>query len=248
MFDPNWRLIREMAQEPFLLQCSVWRTYKPDLIIAGALFSAEHFTQNLFEEYAIAQSINLDQAVIKRKAEHLAGRYCAKQALEQHFEENQVICDIPSGKHREPIWPASVLGSITHTNTYALCAIGDSKDFLGIGIDMEEILEINLAKELAEQIHNKQELKLLTINNFPSNFATTLLFSAKESIFKALYNNVSEYFGFEVARLSNVIPAKRSLTFSLDKKFCDKYKLVSHIDCTYSLFENKVLTMCVVNV
>lgn len=245
MFDPNWRLITQMAQEPFVLDCSVWRTCQPDLIIATALFSAEHFTKNLFQEYAIAQSANLEQAVIKRQAEHLAGRYCAKQALKQHFSENQEICDIPSGKHREPMWPANVLGSITHTNTYALCAIGDSESFHGIGIDMEEILGINCAKELAEQIHNQQELKLLMLNNFSTNLATTLLFSAKESIFKALYNNVSEYFGFEVARLSKVVPAKQSLTFSLDKNFCDKYRLDSHIDCTYSLFENKVLTLCV---
>ncbi|MBQ4859997.1 4'-phosphopantetheinyl transferase superfamily protein [Pseudoalteromonas sp. MMG007] len=246
MFEPNWLLITQRAQDSFVLQCSVWRTEQPDLIISGVQFSAERFTQSLFQEYAIVQNINLDQAVIKRKAEYLAGRYCAKQALKQHFGENQAICDIPSGKHREPIWPTGVLGSITHTNTYALCAIGDIESLNGIGIDMEEILETNNAKELAQQIHDQQELKLLTLNNIPINFSTTLIFSAKESIFKALYNNVSGYFGFEVARLSKVDTARQSLTFCLDKNFCDKYRLVSHVDCTYFLFENKVLTLCVI--
>lgn len=246
MFEPNWCLITQKALDNFVLQLSVWRTSQPRIIIAGAQFCAGHFTQDLFQKYAIAHSVNLEQAVIKRKAEYLAGRYCAKLALRNHFGENQIICDIPSGKHREPVWPASVLGSITHTNTYALCAIGDCNSFQGIGIDLEEIMETNNANQLAEQVHDQHELKLLTANNFPANFATSLLFSAKESIFKALYNNVSEYFGFDVARLCSIVPAKRSLTFRLDEAFCDKYRLASHVDCTYYHFNSGILTLCVI--
>lgn len=246
MYDPNWSLIKQSALDNFLLQLSIWRTSQPYLSIAGAQFSAGNFTQNLFQQYAVAQSANLEQAVTKRKAEYLAGRYCAKLALQQHFGKNQAICDIPSGKHREPMWPAGVLGSITHTKTYALCAIGESNCIQGIGIDLEEILEISSANELAEQIHNEQELQLLTTNNFPSNFATTLLFSAKESIFKALYNNISEYFGFEVARLCSVVPATRSLTFNLDSVFCNKYGISDEVHCKYYHFDNGILTLCVI--
>ena len=52
-----------------------------------------------FFDFGIQKSISLDRAVSKRKAEYIAGRYCAHLAMkDQHYFLN----DIPVGKHREP--------------------------------------------------------------------------------------------------------------------------------------------------
>ena len=70
----------------------------------------------------------------KRSAEFSLGRYCAHRALSKFELESVPILRI--AETREPCWPESVRGSITHSEGFAAAAVGFEKDMSGIGIDM----------------------------------------------------------------------------------------------------------------
>ena len=54
----------------------------------------------------------------KRQTEFLAGRWCARQALRVCVPESGDI-EIAIGHNREPLWPAMVVGAITHADGFA---------------------------------------------------------------------------------------------------------------------------------
>lgn len=153
----------------------------------------------------------LANAVTKRRAEHLAGRIAACEALSRHGVEDY----IPGiGLHREPCWPPGFIGSITHTEHTALAVvIPHCHDGLcGIGIDCETMMDEHSARELAGGIINATEYTLLKSVILPFPEALTLAFCAKESLFKALYRHVGRYFDFSAAEVTRIDGRKLELT------------------------------------
>lgn len=141
----------------------------------------------------------------KRKAEHLAGRIAAAHALPDHT--------VPGiGPSGEPLWPEGVSGSITHSGTQAMAVAVRYPDAL-VGIDCEAILPDREAREIQDGIINAQEAMCLTRSGYPFALALTLAFSAKESLFKALYPRVKIYMGFDCARITRL--NEKTLTLAL---------------------------------
>ncbi|HHG8782325.1 enterobactin synthase subunit EntD [Enterobacter hormaechei] len=130
----------------------------------------------------------------KRKADHLAGRIAAAHAL----NDRPVPGIGPSG---EPLWPDGVSGSITHSGTQAMAVVVRDRQAL-IGIDCETILPEYEAREIKDGIVDVQEERVLTRTGYPFALALTLAFSAKESLFKALFPRVKSYMGFDCARVT----------------------------------------------
>ncbi|WP_435947496.1 4'-phosphopantetheinyl transferase family protein [Dryocola sp. BD586] len=145
----------------------------------------------------------LANAVNKRCAEHLAGRIAAAEAL-RLSGLNDSIPGI--GLNRAPCWPPGFTGSITHTDRLALAtAIPDLPGKrCGIGIDAEVIINTYDAQDIADGIVNPAERGLLRACGLPFPVALTLAFSAKESLFKALYRHVGHYFDFSAAEITAV--------------------------------------------
>ena len=83
------------------------------------------------EEQAIAESFDSQ----KRRAEFTLGRICAHEALSRFGLESEPILRNP--ETREPCWPDSVWGSITHSAGFVAVAVGLKKEIKGIGIDLE---------------------------------------------------------------------------------------------------------------
>ena len=130
----------------------------------------------------------------KRKADHLAGRIAAAHALPDHT----VPAIGPSG---EPLWPDGISGSITHSGTQAMAVVFRDRHAL-IGIDSEAILAENEAWEIKDGIIDAHEERVLSRSGYPFALALTLVFSAKESLFKALFPQVQAYMGFDSARVT----------------------------------------------
>lgn len=150
-------------------------------------------------------------AVARRRAEHLAGRIAACEALRLHGVENA----IPGiGLHREPCWPPGFTGSITHTGNIALATVivDRNSKYGGIGIDCETIMCEQTSRELAHGIVNITERALLQSCGLPFPTALTLAFCAKESLFKALYRHVGRYFDFSAAEVTSISHYKIELT------------------------------------
>lgn len=155
----------------------------------------------------------LSHAVVKRKAEHLAGRIAASEALRSHGI-NEYVPGI--GLHREPCWPPGFTGSITHSGNVAFATVvSDSADRReGIGIDYEEIIAPHIAEEIHGGIIDCAEKELLRQSPWPFHYALTLAFCAKESLFKAMFRHVGRYFDFSYASISKIDATRLILTLN----------------------------------
>ncbi|MGX9838472.1 enterobactin synthase subunit EntD [Enterobacter dykesii] len=146
----------------------------------------------------------------KRKAEHLAGRIAAAHALGV-INERAIPGIGPSG---EPLWPKGVSGSITHSGTQAMAVVVRHQDAL-VGIDCEAILPDREAREIQDGIVDAQEAMCLTHSGYSFALALTLAFSAKESLFKALFPKANTFMGFEWARVTEL--TEKTITLALSR-------------------------------
>lgn len=135
-------------------------------------------------------------AVEKRRREFGTARACARAALGQlGFPPGEVL----SGPRGEPLWPEGVVGSITHCEGYRGCAVGRRSDFAAIGIDAEvdAALPSGLLGDIALP-EEQRELAALARQD-PAASWDRLLFSIKESVYKAWFPLAGRWLGFEDA-------------------------------------------------
>lgn len=140
----------------------------------------------------------LGRAVDKRRREFTTGRVCARAAL---VKLGLPAGPIPAGERGEPRWPAGVVGSITHCDGYRACAVARAAEVMMIGIDAEP--HAPLPDGLLGDIARPEEISALgRLRRTHANVHwDRLLFSAKESIFKAWFPLVRRWLGFEDAML-----------------------------------------------
>jgi enterobactin synthetase component D len=151
-------------------------------------------------------------AVPKRKLEFLAGRSCAREALGRLLG-HPVAEVIAVGADRAPVWPAGIVGAITHSDGFAAAAVARATDALGLGIDSEPILAAEAMDAVTEQAIVRGELDALRRAGLEEAVLLTLVFSAKESLFKCLYPRVGRYFDFQDAEVDAVdLEAQRFTT------------------------------------
>jgi len=139
------------------------------------------------------------RAVEGRRREFITARRCAREALAGLGHPATAI--LP-GPRREPLWPAGVVGSITHCPGYRAAAVARRADLAGLGIDAER--HGPLPEGVEEQVTRPEErdrLARLAVTH-PGIHWDRLLFSAKESVYKAWYPLTGRWLGFEEARLS----------------------------------------------
>ncbi|MCU1728957.1 4'-phosphopantetheinyl transferase superfamily protein [Pseudomonas sp. 7P_10.2_Bac1] len=175
---------------PIALPGSVWRStaFNP------ALFSTQDFARS-----AIPAPASIQRSVAKRQAEFLAGRLCAREAL-QHLDGTQAIPAI--GDDRAPVWPRHITGAITHSKGRAAALVALKSEWQGLGIDLENLLSHERAQRLAKEILTPDELQRLAAGPAADlALVVTLTFSIKESLFKALFPLVQQRFYFEHAEV-----------------------------------------------
>lgn len=165
-----------------------------------------HFDQRLQEkvaiEFGIALPVSLSGAAEKRKAEFFAGRFCALTALNllQIPRSTTSDVEIKIGENREPLWPKGIVGSITHTKNYASSVVAYSSNIRAIGLDSETWIKPECVQDVARQILTDLEDNTDHLHLFDSpRHHLTLIFSAKESLFKCLFPLVNRFFDFHSA-------------------------------------------------
>lgn len=166
--------------------------FSENICVSACEFYSDQYQDSLYEAYNIPFNQVSTRAVTKRKAEFLAGRHCANLCL-----KNYGILDfvIKSGEKRDPQWPANIVGAISHSNTYAIAITGSTSSYLGIGVDVENLVTKETAIRLKSQIFTPAEdTQYAHQVNFHQVF--TICFSLKESFFKAVYPLVRKYFDF----------------------------------------------------
>lgn len=184
-----------------------------------ARYHIEQYCQTLFDSYAIEMPAELSHSVRKRQAEFLAGRICARAILDMHDHTGYTV---GTGKHREPCWPKGVIGSITHSNQYAAAAACADTDAIGVGIDIETVIGLDLLNDISALVLSTDELGYLQSLEHAMDIArlVTLSFSAKESFFKAAFANVQDYFGFDAVELVEVDLKRHRLRLRCRHSLC----------------------------
>jgi 4'-phosphopantetheinyl transferase EntD len=138
----------------------------------------------------------LGRAAPSRRAEFAAGRDCARRALLRLGEPPAPVLRGPAG---EPAWPPGVVGSITHCAGYYAAAVGHSRAISAIGIDVEP--HRALASGVVERIAGAREASWIRDRAEDATRWDTVLFSAKESVFKAWFPLTSRWLGFDDVRV-----------------------------------------------
>ncbi|KJF72848.1 4'-phosphopantetheinyl transferase family protein [Agrobacterium arsenijevicii] len=176
------------------------------------------------------------RAVPRRKAEFIAGRRCAAEAIRRLIGR----AAFPGmGEDRAPIWPEGVVGAISHSHGRAIALAGSSERFCGIGIDIERLLNEEEARDIAPQALTASERH--SLGNDIDPFMTGLIFSAKESLFKALYPSVKRFFFFEAAELSGYDGAG-SASLQLTADLGGKWRKGTEIPFRFCRFQGFLLT------
>lgn len=128
-------------------------------------------------------------AVEKRRLEFGRGRQCARAALRRlGFADAPLL----SGDQREPLWPAGVVGSITHTHGLCVAAVGSESNYAAVGIDVEPAAPLQPA--VATRVATEAEMGAL--GSLPSLLAARLVFSAKEAFYKCQFYRTRQFLGF----------------------------------------------------
>ena len=134
----------------------------------------------------------LGRAVPKRAQEFAAGRLCARRALAEFG-----IVDFPiiAAPDRQPVWPASLVGSITHSGGLAAAVAASRAVIAAIGIDSERADAVG--EDIWPTICAPGEWSW--VQSLPADgqrTAVALLFSAKEAFYKCQSPLTREWLDF----------------------------------------------------
>lgn len=184
--------------------CTPLRAHWPlPIALEGVQLISARFDSSQFHS-ADFQRCNIEpvNGVAKRQAEYLAGRLCAREAMQRLTGKARAPA---TGADRAPQWPEGVRGSITHGAGWAGAIVGLASQWRGLGLDVEKLIPQARAERLAGEILTPAEL--FRLEDLPLQERAqriSLTFSVKESLFKALYPMVLRHFYFHDAELLEV--------------------------------------------
>jgi enterobactin synthetase component D len=215
------------------------------LVVYRVDFDLQNFHQDFFQLFNIPFPAQLQKAVPKRQAEFLAGRLAANRTL---AAIGVLVSEIPTGEHRSPIWPKAVVASITHNESTALCAAAfkaknNDAGLKYLGLDLENILPIATIEEIKGMIINPDEAIILRQSALDFTTAFTLAFSAKESLFKALYPNVGYYFDFDAACIESIDHKRQRFQLVLSKNLNAAFSQGQRFEGYYQADSKSILTL-----
>jgi enterobactin synthetase component D len=194
-----------------------WPMSAPSVLrMVCAEFDVMAFDSACFLREGINRPTHIASAVHKRQAEFFYGRWCARLAMRGILHNG--LPQVGIGAWREPLWPAELIGSITHTaGMAAAMVLPANAGYRGIGLDIEHVLTAGGASAVLKLVATPTELQCLMplTRTLGADLALTLIFSAKESFFKAVHRDVRRYFGFEAIALEEIDIAAQRMIFSV---------------------------------
>ncbi|WP_139686064.1 4'-phosphopantetheinyl transferase family protein [Vibrio tasmaniensis] len=228
---------------PFVKDCSLFYNERNGQILTALKFSQAKYSLALYNTLDVSIPKVILKSIKERQAEFLAGRLSAKFALKNLTGHKHYCFDVGVGEFRQPLWPTNIVGSISHTSDTALAIVSKkSIEKTSIGIDIENICPMNIVDEVSSHVFDMNENTLLKNYGYSESQVFSLIFSAKESIFKSLFSHVNEYFGFEKAKLKSVDIKKYEMTFYLNEDFALRYQIPIKQTVSFSVYSEYVIT------
>lgn len=190
-------------------------------------FSAPHFPGT---PEVVCQAINrrLDTPAEGGCQDLGDGRRCAASALHLLTGAAPSV-SVGRDASRRPVWPDGVVGSITHCESLAAAAVGLSSRFAGLGIDTEAVLDEPAACEVRDLVGRPAELALLRHGGLAADVSLTLIFSAKETLYKCLNPLVNRFFEFGDARVVGMNRTVGVMELELQRGLSDQFTRGRHL-------------------
>jgi 4'-phosphopantetheinyl transferase EntD len=133
----------------------------------------------------------------KRQKEFLLGRCAAHIALRRCGAA--AFDPILPKKGREPGWPSGFVGSITHCGDWAVAAVSRRQGIRSIGIDLEDSQAIPV-DEIIGTVCTAAERSWVLDGGYAER-KLAAVFSAKETVYKALFPICETFFDFHAVEL-----------------------------------------------
>lgn len=158
------------------------------------------------EEAAIAAASE------SRRREYATGRHCARGALARLGIADGPVLRDPSGC---PVWPDGVVGSLTHCPGYRAAAVARRGDLVSLGIDAEPAQQLHpgVLARISSPAERSAVARLASDD--PGTCWDRLLFSAKESIYKAWFPLTRRGLDFHQAEVELAPDGSFSVSFTL---------------------------------
>ncbi|MGI5379542.1 4'-phosphopantetheinyl transferase family protein [Streptomyces sp. CA-251387] len=165
----------------------------PDTVVTVEAYGDEEPPNTVL--YPEEEAIVL-QAVAKRRREFAVVRACARRAMEKLGVPPQPI--LP-GERGAPAWPAGLAGSMTHCDGYGAAALVRATDLASLGIDAEPHQTLPEGVLPAVALPAEAERLRRLAGDHPGIHWDRLLFSAKESVYKAWFPLTGQWLDFTEA-------------------------------------------------
>lgn len=211
----------------------------PNCTLVSTCFNQDALTPELVADCAI----DLPKATSKRQAEFLAARLCARKAL--LIQTGLASLPAQQENSRIPLWPAQSCGSMSHSHSLAAALVGDSHTWQGFGLDIEKPLSLKRAQRLAKSILTTAEHDTYALlDSTQQAIYLTVVFSFKESLFKALNPLTGSYFSFQDAQVRSLSSATRGRAcLRLCKDLSEDWPAGSELEGQFSQLHGSILTL-----
>lgn len=147
---------------------------------------------------------SIQSAAPRRRAAFVAGSICAElalAALSPPVNSSVLVRNSRGG----PLWPRGVLGSITH-NGHTAAAVAVRHDAcVGLGIDVETRVDLYGLQAITDVCFTAGERDRHLSSADPAATAT-LVFSAKESLYKALQATFPDWVEYTDIEVDGIAP------------------------------------------
>lgn len=165
----------------------------PDSVVAVETFGDDGFGDAPLHP---GEEALVSRAVTKRRREFAAVRACARHAMEKLGVAPRAVLN---GEGGAPRWPDGLAGSMTHTDGYCAAALVRATDLASLGIDAEP--HSVLPDDVAPFVFLPDEADRLRglADRRPEIHWNRILFSAKESVYKAWYPLAGKWLDFTEA-------------------------------------------------
>lgn len=197
-------------------------------------------TKHLHIDQRLEPPLKIAQARVERKNEYLCGRVLAQAVLSHHFGLDQPITSMCEPL---PIWPSHVLGSISHSQNKLIVALSSHAIYLGI--DIEHWVTSEFARESAHLVLTPSEFDLW--KNKAAEFFdfaryVSLIFSIKESLYKAVYPTTKQYIDFLEASIVDINFENQTLTLTFLPEIQQRYQLLEQYQGGWAVEQDHIMT------
>lgn len=218
-----------------------WNNVLPHVYLKTVRFHPEVMNESELAHRGITLPESLTKAAPKRRREFLAGRYCAYQALQDLTGVGSIVERHTDGA---PCWPKGCVGSISHSDRWAGALVAYQANYLALGFDIEPILNPTQGAKLAAYLLTPQEKsRLRHVSTAQFSFMVTLVFSLKESLFKALYLLVKKRFYFEDAELISWCSHSQTAHLRLLSTLSEEWRYGQEIAGQYCCVDRQIMSL-----